>query len=96
VKLNSDTERVIFDVLDAADESPLDRSKKVWLSLYGTGGLSTRVERLWKERFPDRRNRPSARAVDNALKRLVAAGLVEQKLGSDYHDDLYYRKAAQR
>lgn len=95
MKLNSDTERVIFDVLEAAERSSIDPNAKVWLSLYATGGLSTQVDRLWKERFPDRRNRPTARAMHNALKRLVAAGLVEQKLGSDYHDDLYYRKAVQ-
>jgi hypothetical protein len=83
LRTRSDTEQVVLDVLTRfASESP-----GVWMTRHKM--LGTEVEREYRKRFPERRNRPPYRFIQSALTRLVGDGLIERKDG-EY--DTYYRK----
>lgn len=86
----SDVGQVILDVLDAVAAEPPPRNTR-WIPQYGgySDSLSGRVAKLYRERFPDRRNSPQHRHAMSALKALIDEGLVEHKEGE--HDDLYRR-----
>jgi hypothetical protein len=78
VAKRSDTEQAVLDSLGTE-----------WRYRYldFSDSLSRRLDRLWAERFPGRRNRPSHRNIEAALTRLVKEGVIEHKQGE--HDDLY-------
>lgn len=90
----SDTEQIVLDVIEAAAaEKP-----GAWVSRYldrryagGLNSLHNLMDAEWRRRFPRRRNRPTYRNTEAALRRLVEAGLVERREGA--HDDALYRKA---
>lgn len=98
MKFQSDVERVIYDVLTEHAANDRDRRRDpdqpTWVQEFGSfDDLHAMVARKWKRDFPDRRNRPTFRATQNALKRLREAGLIEFRIGSDLMDDNYYRVA---
>lgn len=90
----TDTQQVILDAL--AEHEAEFSIPGVWTYRYlnGIGGrsLSDRVHRLWKKRFPERRNMPSHATVEHAIEKLLRDGLIEYKEGK--HDSLYRVKEA--
>lgn len=84
----NDTEQVVLDVL-MDEQHPGQDGKGIWLARHKE--LSNLIDWAWRKQFPDRRNQATYRNIEAALKRLVAEGLVETKVG-DY--DTYYRRRA--
>jgi hypothetical protein len=90
-------EQVVLDAIEAHAEEAARPG--VWLSRYLDGyhtgdgaSLSKRIDRLYRERHPEARNRPSHRQIEAALANLIAEGLVEMKKGE--HDALYRKAVA--
>lgn len=90
--VRTDTQQLVLDVLGQA-EVALSYPGRKWMALYVGYGDSfvTRLDRLHRERFPDRRSRLQHRHVQGAFRTLLAEGLIEHREGE--HDD-YYRLAS--